>query len=428
MGSIFNLSIYNIYLYIIMTDYLNFLGENQAYQSIKQFGQQKEEAYKEQQQQGIFDLVESIPLFTDVIEKGKGIYEKGVKLYETGKKAVDTLSENVGKVKDVVEQGVEKVKGKLSEVRGLAQETKDAILKKAQEFNTLGQGEISNLKAKYGDKFNTELQNLNEQKSKVVKDLTAQVDKKRMEIIQKKNDLTEQLGRDLTPTEEKQFSTEFAIFRKELDGKFITINSDLENSFKSKLSQSISKVQEGVGQKISRRLNIQDFERDPEEFSPSKLSLGLGQKVQSVFRGGTSPKIPSIEIPKGTEIKGLIPDVKPLQQEGIKMAEQAKEKVAGVISDVKGDIGRVSESVISKGQQALGEGVEIGQKAVSIGSEAVSAVTETAESVGSIVAESIPVVGQALGATLALYEGVKSLFEPKPHLFSTARPTYTAGI
>lgn len=411
-----------------MSDYLNFMSENQAFQNIMQYGQQKQEAYKQEQQQGIFDIVESFPLISDTTEKVKDIYARGQKLYKTGQEALSKLSENVQKGQEALSEGIGKIKGSVSKFQDLAQDTKKAVLDKAQELKSMTSDELNGLKSRYGDRFNSELSKLQQAKNDMATNMYDKFLEKRSQLADKYNSLQDKLGRDLTAEEKQPFSDSLKQLRTEFNSKFNEASSNLENTLKSNLSEG-SKLSQGIGERLSRKLNIQDFEMDPEGYSPSKLSSSLGEKVVSVFRGGSSPKIPSMEVPKlgvdipkvsdvikAEDIKGLVPKINPL------------ETGSKIISDVKGDVGRIAEGVVSKGSEALAQGGEIAQKAVNIGGEVAGAVADTAETVGGLVAESIPVVGEVFGAGLALYEGLKGLFEPKPHIFSVARPSYVAGI
>jgi hypothetical protein len=430
-----------------MADYLNYLSENQAFQNIKQFGTQQQEARTQEQQQGIFDLVEAFPLITDATDKAKDIYQRGQKLYQTGKEALGKISENIEKGKQAITEGIEKVKTGATKFQDLAQETKDKIMTNAQDIKNFTTDELNNYKSKYGEKFNTELSKLQEKKSNLAKQFSDTLEQKRAEVLNKRDELEKQLGRDLTPEERKPLLDKFTELKTELGQKFNTARNELETNLKNQFSETtttLSKegenIRSGIGQRISRRLGIDNFEMDPEEFNPSKLSSSMGERLVSVFRGGSAPKIPTLETPKlgistpkivgdlkATELKGFIPEINPLQ-EGSKVVGDIKIGASKALEGVKSDIGGTVSNVVSKGEGLMAEGGEIAQKASSIAGEVGGAVAETAETVGGLVAESIPVVGEVFGASLALFEGLKSLFEPKPHVFATARPAYVAGI
>jgi len=429
-----------------MTDYLNYLSENQAFQNIKQFSTQQQETRAQEQQQGIFDLVEAFPLVIDATDKAKDIYQRGQKLYQTGKEALGKITENIEKGKQAITEGIEKVKTGATKFQDLAQETKDKILTNAQDIKNFTTDELNSYKSKYGEKFNTELSKLQEKKSNLAKQFSDTLEQKRTEVLNKRDELEKQLGRDLTPEERKPLLDKFTELKSELGQKFNTARNELENNLKNQFSETtttLSKEGEnirGIGQRISRRMNIDNFEMDPEEFNPSKLSASAGERFVSVFRGSSTPKIPTLETPKlgistpkivedlkATELKGFLPNVNPIE-EGSKVVGDIKVGATKALEGVKSDIGGTISNVVSKGEGLMAQGGEIAQKASSIAGEVSGAVAETAETVGGLVAESIPVVGEVFGAGLALYEGLKGLFEPKPHVFATARPAYVAGI
>jgi hypothetical protein len=406
----------------------------------------QQETRAQEQQQGIFDLVEAFPLVIDATDKAKDIYQRGQKLYQTGKEALGKITENIEKGKQAVTEGIEKVKTGATKFQDLAQETKDKILTNAQDIKNFTTDELNNYKSKYGEKFNTELSKLQDKKSDLAKQFSDTLEQKRTEVLNKRDELEKQLGRDLTPEERKPLLDKFTELKTELGQKFNTARNELENNLKNQFSETtttLSKEGEnirGIGQRISRRMNIDNFEMDPEEFNPSKLSASAGERFVSVFRGSSTPKIPTLETPKlgistpkivedlkATDLKGFLPNVNPIE-EGSKVVGDIKIGATKALEGVKSDIGGTISNVVSKGEGLMAQGGEIAQKATSIAGEVGGAVAETAETVGGLVAESIPVVGEVFGAGLALYEGLKGLFEPKPHVFATARPAYVAGI
>jgi len=79
-----------------MTDFYNFVNENEAFQNLTSFTQQAKEVYaQEKEQKGaeqLMGLIGGVPLAGDLLSKGKQIYN-------TGKEIVDTGSDFLEKVK-----------------------------------------------------------------------------------------------------------------------------------------------------------------------------------------------------------------------------------------------------------------------------------------------------------------------------------------
>jgi hypothetical protein len=113
-----------------MANFLSYLDENQAFQSLKQFQEQEKEDYKQQKEQGILGFVETSPLAAHLLYKGKELYQQGAKLVEKTQEAVGKVEEGAQKIGKAVQQGASKIESAVSDVKSAGEEavTKGQVL------------------------------------------------------------------------------------------------------------------------------------------------------------------------------------------------------------------------------------------------------------------------------------------------------------
>jgi hypothetical protein len=118
-------------------------------------------------------------------------------------------------------------------------------------------------------------------------------------------------------------------------------------------------------------------------------------------------------------------------QAGKQFASETAQGLKTAGSEVLEEASTTARTAVSRGAGLASEAGELakttGTKALGLGLEAKEAVGETVESVGGIVGESIPVLGELAGIGLGLYDIIKG-FGDKPHIYNEAKPVFTAGL
>jgi hypothetical protein len=187
------------------------------------------------------------------------------------------------------------------------------------------------------------------------------------------------------------------IFQNIADKVASRVSSGASNLFNEASSNAISNVSK-IGANMSKRLQMSEFERDPEsELASLNENRGLVDNVRSIFRS-TGEKISSTAEEGMTGARGIA-------QEGMAAAKNIGEEAASQIG--------------SKVSSIAGE---IGAKAGEIAAEAIG---ETA--VGAI-SEAVPVVGELALVGMGIYDLFHG-FHAKPTPVSMmARPVYNAGL
>jgi hypothetical protein len=106
------------------------------------------------------------------------------------------------------------------------------------------------------------------------------------------------------------------------------------------------------------------------------------------------------------------------------LAQEGAEKLSAEALKQAGDVGSKATGLAGEAGEAIGE---TAGKVASLAGEAGEAVTGVAEAVGGAVAESIPVIGELVGAGLGLADLFTSI-EDKPHIPQVATPHFVAGV
>jgi len=186
-----------------------------------------------------------------------------------------------------------------------------------------------------------------------------------------------------------------------------------------------SSLLDGIGNKISSRMNTNAFERDPEaDFvgDAEGESGGLIDSLQSMFRGG---------IPMPQSVSNAISNI---QNRVSGAVENAQNTVSGAVENVQnvasGAVENV-QNVASELQTTVETGASNAMSAASGAAEAGAGAVEGAVEAGTGL---LDVAGAALGP-LALAAGLGySLYDafkkapPPPMDFTFAAPNFTAGI
>jgi len=191
------------------------------------------------------------------------------------------------------------------------------------------------------------------------------------------------------------------IFQNIADKVASRVGSGVSNLFNEASSNAISNVSK-IGANMSKRLQMSEFERDPEsEMASLNENRGLVDNVRSIFRS-TGEKITSTAEEGMTGARG-IPNS--MNIDGMMAARNIGEETASQIG--------------SKVSSMAGE---IGAKAGEVAAEAIG---ETA--VGAI-SEAVPVVGELAMVGMGIYDLFHG-FHAKPTPVSMmARPVYNAGL
>jgi hypothetical protein len=404
-----------------MADYLNYLNENEGFQQFKQFTEEQKEEYKAREGQAVGELGLSVPLLGNVYTRGTEALSKIKGVATKGQEAVSTLKSNVEKVKSSVEEAGQKLKGVVSKGETLGEETigkAEGLAGKAQD---LGLDTISKAQG-----F----------KSSLVK--------RGMAL---NHDIMDRA--DPAQTLEDLRSSASSVVKRGMGG----LSNELSTA---KANYS------ATGRKMATKMFDNHFELDPEsQIADVDLSEGKGAlfKLQSAFRSGTKPmqlpdsvgqsvqdtlqnsKTTAMNTVKGimgrasTEGKGAVSG---LQTTGEQLVNQAKSKagdIAGLAQEgaeklsaealkQAGDVGSKATGLAGEAGEAIGE---TAGKVASLAGEAGEAVTGVAEAVGGAVAESIPVIGELVGAGLGLADLFTSI-EDKPHIPQVATPHFVAGV
>lgn len=404
-----------------MTDYLNYLNENDAFQQLQQFNKEQKEEYKGREGQAVGELGLSVPLLGNVYTRGTEAVGKIKGVVTKGQEAVSTLKSNVQKVKTSVEEAGTKLKGTVGKAEALGEETigkAEGLAGKAQDLGLDTMGRVQGFK------------------SGLVKRGMAM-----------SHDIMDRA--DPAQTLEDLKTGVSSVVKRGLSGV-----SDELSIAKSNYSAS--------GRKMATKMFDNHFELDPESHIADvnlNESRGALFKLQSAFRSGAKPmqlpgsvgqsvedtlqnsKTTALNTVKGimgkasSEGKGAVSG---LQTTGEQLVNQAKSKageIAGLAQEgaeklsaealkQAGDVGSKATGLAGEAGEAVGE---TAGKVASLAGEAGEAVSGVAEAVGGAVAESIPVVGELIGAGLGLADLFTNL-EDKPHIPQVAAPHFTAGI
>lgn len=184
--------------------------------------------------------------------------------------------------------------------------------------------------------------------------------------------------------------------------------NDLRSILKSRIpsldeiSSSASSNVSKIGSNMSKRMQMNEFERDPEsELSSLSENKGLVDSVRSIFRE-SGQKISS------TAQEG-IEGARGIAQEGMQTASKVGQ-----------------EAIAEVGSKASSLAAEVGSKtAEAVGSSVAEAV---GEGVAGAVSEAIPVVGELAMVSMGIYDLFKGTHEKTPVQAMMARPVYNAGL
>lgn len=156
-------------------------------------------------------------------------------------------------------------------------------------------------------------------------------------------------------------------------------------------SSNISKI----GSNMSKKMQMNEFERDPEsELSSLNENRGLVNSVRSIFRESGEKTL--------TGARGLA-------QEGMETAAKVGQEA---VSEVASKASSIAAEVGSKAAAAAGE----------------AAAEAVGEGVAGAVSEAIPVVGELAMVGMGIYDIFKGTHEKTPIQTMMARPVYNAGL
>jgi hypothetical protein len=118
-------------------------------------------------------------------------------------------------------------------------------------------------------------------------------------------------------------------------------------------------------------------------------------------------------------------------QAGKQFASETAQGLKTAGSEALEQASTTAKTAVSRGAGLASEAGELakdtGTKALGLGLEAKEAVGETVSTVGGIISESVPLLGEITGIGLGLYDIIKG-FGDKPHIYNEAKPVFTAGL
>lgn len=361
---------------------------------------------------------------------------------------------------------------KFDELKNKAQqEGRDLTEKEISDFKQKGAEILNQQKEELGNKFNSQkevFENKFKDNFKTSGENKSQSAMRTVSGDEKNLVARKHVGSEIEPMNEQP--TERIIERegetaiKKSTSRFTRAGEQTENFF-SRQSNSASK-----------RVFDEEFDRD-DVGEVGGDSRGVLFKVTSLFRGGEkgASKIPSESLnlasKEGEELSQRGQAVgKALQKSGDEFLEKGKQagqvlqKTGNEITDqAKGAVnaiqktgddlykeGKTAAQAIQKtGSEAIEEGANVGRTFSSRGASLVeggadlarTTVTRTAvlagdtastlvdagAAIGAVASEVIPIVGELAPLAYGIYDAIKSAVD-RPHIYSTARPTFSAGL
>jgi hypothetical protein len=429
-----------------MSNLFDYLNENAQFQQLTQFGKQEKEAYQEKQAMGVTGLIETFPLAGDAYTKGKEIITKGKELYAKGQEAVEKLKESGQKIKGIVEDTVEKGKGVIEKGKGLGEEA----LQEGKGMLEKGKSMVGDLKGKLtnlSEESKTQLQGLqnryDELKSQKIDIFSPEADELMKKIQVEKDSISSRIG-DMLGSGEKdvnKFLDTGALKDKlnELKGmpKLEEVAPEVEKgveSLKSVVRTPVSSYNEAKGfiqrgvKSMSKKVFENEFNRDPEsELSAEHLQPNVIEKVSSFIRQGyKEPIAQGSDALKSlaTKSSGVLEKLQTGGENALKSATKGVEELG---ARATGLVSETGEKAASFASEIAGKASNIASKGASIATEAVAGATEAVEGIGSVVADTVPVVGELAALGVGLYDIIKN-FGEKPHVYSVAKPTFASGL
>jgi phage-related protein len=182
---------------------------------------------------------------------------------------------------------------------------------------------------------------------------------------------------------------------------------------------------DGIGSKISSRMNTNAFERDPEaDFvgEGETESGGLIDSLQSMFRGGipmpqsVSNAISNIQ----NRVSGAVENVQNTVSSAV---EGAQNTVSGAVENVQNVASELQTTVETGASNAMGAV----SGAAEAGAGAVEGAVEAGTGLLDVAGAALGPLALAAGLGYSLYDAFKKA-PPPPMDFTFAAPNFTAGI
>jgi hypothetical protein len=189
---------------------------------------------------------------------------------------------------------------------------------------------------------------------------------------------------------------------KDLYGKVSDFADNVQSNINSLTSGSgetimnPASVLDGVGNKISSRMNTNAFERDPEDDFVGEgegQTSGVIDSLQSMFRGG-------IPVPQS---------------------------VSNVVSNVQNRVSGAASELQTTVENGASNAVEAGTGAVEAGAGGVEGAVEAGTGLLDVAGAALGPLALAAGLGYSLYDAFKKA-PPPPMDFTFATPNFTAGI
>ena len=208
-------------------------------------------------------------------------------------------------------------------------------------------------------------------------------------------DIFSNIGTKLSSAAETKISGAFNDLRGVLKGKIPSLDE-----ISSSASSNVSKI----GSNMSKKMQMNEFERDPEsDLSSLTENKSLVDSVRSIFRNSGE------KISTPLDAEESVGSVRGIAQEGMQQAAK---------------IGQEATSEITSKASSLAS--EIGSKAAETAAEA--ATEAVGEGVATAVSEAIPVVGELAMVGMGIYDIFKGTHDKPTPVPMMARPVYNAGL
>jgi phage-related protein len=222
---------------------------------------------------------------------------------------------------------------------------------------------------------------------------------------------------------------------KDLYGKVSDFADNVQSNVESLTSGAGETVMnpasllDGIGSKISSRMNTSAFERDPEaDFvgDAEGESGGLIDSLQSMFRGG---------IPVPESISNAISNVQNRVSGAIENAqntvsgavENVQNTVSGAVENAQNTVSELQTTVETGASSAVEAGTGAVEGAAGAVEGAVAGAAEAGTTLLGVAGAAFAPLALAAGLGYSLYDAFKKA-PPPPMDFTFAQPNFTAGI
>lgn len=223
---------------------------------------------------------------------------------------------------------------------------------------------------------------------------------------------------------------------KGLYGKISDFADNVESNVESLTSgagetiMNPASLLDGIGNKISSRMNTSAFERDPEaDFIGESESGGLIDSLQSMFRGGipvpesVSNAISNVQ----NTVSGAVENVQSTVSGAISGAETTISNGLGTVENTVSNVSNAASELPTTIETGASSALEAGAGAIEGASGAIEGATEALSGVLDIASSALGPLALGAGLAMDLYDAFRKP-PPPPVTYAFAQPNFTAGI